>query len=63
MLTPSNLVGMHELDARKHIEEMNYIWRVVSRDGKDLIDNPGTSNFKRVNLVIEDGIIFQAYLG
>jgi len=54
---------MHELDARKYIAEMNYTWRVINRDGADLIDNSGTSDFKRVNLVIEDGIIFQAYLG
>ena len=63
MLTPSNLVGLNELDARKHIDDMHFTWRVVNRDGTHLIDNPGTSDFKRVNLVIEDGIIFQAYLG
>ena len=53
---------MNELDARKHIAEMNYTWRVVNRDGEQLVMTRD-SNFKRVNLVIEDGIIFQAYLG
>ena len=53
---------MNELDARKYISEMNYTWRVVDRDGKQLAVTRD-SNFKRVNLVIEDGIIFQAYLG
>lgn len=62
MLTPSNLIGMNELDARKYIAEMNYTWRVVNRDGEQLIVTRD-SNFKRVNLVVEDGIIFQAYLG
>jgi hypothetical protein len=62
MLTPSNLIGMNELDARKYIAEMNYTWRVVNRDGEQLI-KPIDSNFKRVNLIVEDGIIFQAYLG
>jgi hypothetical protein len=62
MLTPSNLIGMNELDARKHIADMHYTWRVVNRDGEQLI-KPIDSNFKRVNLIVEDGIIFQAYLG
>jgi len=62
MLTPSNLIGMNELDARKHIADMHYTWRVVNRDGEQLI-TPIDSNFKRVNLIVEDGIIFQAYLG
>jgi hypothetical protein len=62
MLTPSNLIGMNELDARKHIADMHYTWRVVNRDGEQLVATRD-SNFKRVNLVIEDEIIFQAYLG
>ena len=53
---------MNELDARKHIADMHYTWRVVNRDGEQLVATRD-SNFKRVNLVIEDGIIFQAYLG
>lgn len=57
------LVGMTERSAVRKIENSRYIARVISRDGVQRITPGLDQDQERVNLVVEQGEIKQAWIG
>ena len=59
---PYKLIGMEEMAARKAISSNNFMWQIIERDGCKI---PHYKNLRldRVNLIIDHGIVLNAFIG
>lgn len=59
----NGLIGMSERSAVRKIENARYIARVISRDGVQRITPGDDKDDERVNLVVEQSEVKEAWIG